>query len=169
MRAWKAAAALLAALAGTLLWPAGWADRGLRPDFLLVFAVGAGLLGGARAGCVAGVAAGLLAAPLTLDPFGLDAALLGLSGIAAAKAGSCLRAGHPAVTSGLAAACALLCGLLRLCLIAISGDGGFSLGMLACVFLGAAATAAAAPFVIFLLDALDLFRERKPEGRLTLV
>lgn len=165
----KAATALLAAIAGTLLWPEGWTDRGFRPDFPLLLAVGAGLFGGARAGCLAGMAAGLLAAPLTLDPFGLDAALLGIAGVGAARAAVYLSGGHPGVQSAVAALAALAAGLLRLAILVATGSGFGALGTLPAVLAGVAATAAAAPVALFLLDVLGVFRERREEGRLTLV
>ena len=169
MRGWRAGVALLLAMAGTLRWPAGLSDTGFRPDFLLLFAVGAGLFGRETAGFAAGVVAGLLAAPLSLDPFGLDAALLGLSGLAAAKVGIYLTAEHPGVQGALAGLLCLAAGLLRLLLLEVSGGNPASLSLLPAVLAGAAATAAAAPVVLFLHDACSVFRTRRAEGRLSLV
>ena len=169
MRVLKPVLLLLFSLAGLLCWPAGPTDIGLRPDFLLLYAVGAGLFGGEEAGLAAGVAAGLLAAPLSLEPFGLDAAILGASGLAAAKAGIYLRGEHPGVQGAVSGLLALAAGSLRLLLMEISGAGVGSLGLMPAVLAGAAATAAAAPVALFLMDAGSVFRPRRPEGRLSLV
>lgn len=160
--------ALAAALAASLAWPAGLGERGLRPDFLMIFALGAGLFGREPAGRVAGVAAGLLAAPLTLEPFGLDAALLGAAGLAAGKVRVFFTAGHPGVQGVLAGVFFLLASLARLLLLELSGAAAGSLGMLPAVLAGTVATATAAPVGLFLLDALSVFRA--PErGRPVLV
>ena len=169
MTAWKAVLALLLALAGTLRWPAGAAEAGFQPDFLLLFAVGAGLFGREAVGFGAGVVAGLLAAPLTLDPFGLDAAVLGVAGLAAAKAGIYLTAEHPGVQGALAGLLALGTGVLRLVLLEVSGANPASFSLLPAVLAAAAATAAAAPVLLFLLDAFSVFRSRRYEGELSLV
>ena len=169
MRFLKPALCLLLALAALLAWPAAATDLGVRPDFLLLYAVGAGLFGREGAGLAAGVAAGLLAAPLSLDPFGLDAALLGASGIVAAKAGVYLRGEHPGVQGALAGLLALAAGVLRLLLLEVSGTHAASLSLLPAILAGAAATAAAAPVALFLLDAGSVFRARRDGGRLSLV
>ena len=151
--------ALLAALAGTLLWPAGAAERGLVPDFLLLLVLAAGLQGRGHTGVLTGIAAGLLAAPLTLEPFGLDAAVLGLAGLAAARVRGWLRGDHPGVQSALAAAAVLLPGILRLLRMAV-GPGEARVGsLLLPLLLAAVATAAAAPVVIPAVGLLGLFRE----------
>ncbi len=164
----KAAAALLGSLAASLAWPGGLAERGLRPDFLLLFSLGAGLLGGARAGFAGGVLAGILAAPLTLEPFGLDAALLGACGLLSGELRHFFSAVHPGVQGTLAGLLFLGTSLLRLLLLEVSGAPVASLGLLPAVLAGTAATAAAAPVVLLLLDALSVFRT--PErGRPVLV
>lgn len=158
MTGWRPPLALLGSLAALLLWPEGPGDRGLRPDFLLLFALGAGLFGREGAGLVAGAVAGLLAAPFSLEPFGLDAALLATAGLAAGRVRVYLAAGHPGVQGALAAVAALLAGLVRLLLLEASGAPVASLGLLPALLAGVAATAAAAPVVLFLLDALHVFR-----------
>lgn len=152
-----AAAVGLAILAGAL-WPVEAAERGLRPDFLLLVALGAGILGEGDAGPWTGIASGLAVSPLTLEPFGWDAALLGAAGIAAARARLSLRSDRAAVRAGVAGALALLLGLARVARLGAGGGEGGAAGLLPAVLAGAAATAAAAPPVLSLLDAAVVFR-----------
>ena len=170
MIALRALPVVLLALAGAFAWPRGPADLGFRPDFLLLAALGAGLFGPGDTGAWTGIAAGLLAGPGTLEPFGFDAALLGAAGMLATKVRYWFRADHAAVQGVMAGATALLLGLLRLARLEASGGSPDVLGTLPAVLAGAAATAAAAPLVLFVLDALRVFRgPRKPEGRPRLV
>jgi rod shape-determining protein MreD len=139
------------------------ADAGLVPDFLLLAVLGAGLFGTAEAAVAAGVGAGLLAGVASLEPFGLDAALLGATALLAGKLRYYFRAEHPAVQGVLAGSAALALGGIRLArLAAVAGPG--ALGSWPAVLAGALATAVAAPVVLFLLDALHVFRGPRPAG-----
>jgi len=156
-------AALLAlALAGSLLWPARWEERGLRPDFLLLAVLAAGLHGTALEGAAAGVAAGLLVAPLTAEPFGMDAALFGACGYAAGRARVYFRSDHPGVQGGLAAAAVLAVGTARLLRLEAGGADPASLALLRWLAASALATALAAPPAILLLRAARLLQARRP-------
>ena len=162
----RALLVLFLAAAGSLLWPAGPGDVGLRPDLLLLAALSAGLHGAKGAGVAAGVVAGLLGGLFTLEPYGLDAALLGACGLVGSKVRIYVRAGHPGVQAALAGTLALLVGA---CLLARLGAGSGEIdlpAMLPALVAGAAATAAAAPILLFVLDAVAAFRgPRPPEGR----
>ena len=161
--------ALGAALAGILLWPERFSDPGLTPDFLLIMAVGAGLFGTAEAAVAAGIAAGLLGGLATLQPFCLDAALLAGVALVAGRVREYFSASHPAVQGLLAGGAAAALGLVRILLLTASG-APWTAGDLVPVAASAAATAAAAPVVLFVVDALRVFRgPRPPEGRLQLV
>jgi len=161
--------ALAAALVGTLLWPERFADAGFAPDFLLLMAVGAGLFGSSEAAVAAAIAAGLLGGLATLEPFGLEAALLVGVALLAGRVREYFSASHPTVQALLAGGAAAALGGVRLLLLAASS--GFPVaGDLLPVLAGAAATAGAAPVVLFVVDALRVFRgPRPPEGRLQLV
>jgi cell shape-determining protein MreD len=161
--------ALVLALAGVLLWPGALADLGLVPDFLLLAALGAGLFGKPEAAVAAGIAAGLLGGAASLEPFGLEAALLGAAALLANRLRFYFQADHPAVQGVLAGSTALLIGGIRLALL-VAAAGPAALGALPAVLAGAAATAVAAPVVLFVVEALRLFRgPRAPEGRPQLV
>jgi cell shape-determining protein MreD len=165
----RSVVALLAALAGVLLWPRALADLGLVPDFLLIAALGAGLFGKPDAAVAAGIAAGLLGGATSLEPFGLEAALLGGAALLANRVRFYFQADHPAVQGVLAGGAAILVGCLRIALLAAS-TGPAALRGLPGVVVGAAATAAAAPVALFFVDALRIFRGRRvPEGRPQLV
>ena len=145
------------------------ADLGLTPDFLLLMAVGAGLFGTAEAAVAAGIAAGLLGGLATLEPFGLDAALLAAVALLAGQVREYFHASHPTVQAVLSLAAALLAGLVRLLVLAVSGGPPVP-GDLVPLAAAALATAVAAPVVLFVVDALRIFRgPRRPEGRLQLV
>jgi len=159
----RVALLVAAALAATLAWPAGLSDLGLRPDWLLLAAVAAGVLGQGAAGAWTGIAGGLAAAPLTLEPFGFDAALLGAAGAAAARLASIVRADRAAAQAALAGSLALAASLVRCLRLEAAAEGASFAGMLPAVLAGAAATAAAAPAVLFVLDGLRLFRTRPDE------
>jgi rod shape-determining protein MreD len=166
----RAGAAVLLALLAALLWPEGWTDAGWRPEFLLLATLAAGLLGKGDEGAWTGIAAGLAVAPLTLEPFGWDAALLGALGLAVSRTRPSLRADRAGVRATVAGTAALLLGLLRVLRLGAAGAGGPVAPLLATVLAGAAATAVAAPTVLFLLDAAGLFRSRRPgAGRASLV
>jgi len=161
--------ALLAALAGTLLWPGPWADAGLVPDFLLLAAVGAGLFGSAEAAVAAGIAAGLLGGLCTVEPFGLGASMLAAVALLAGRVREYVSATHPAVQGLYAGLSAAALGTGRLLLLSASGSPAAASDLLP-VAASAAATAAAAPVVLFVVDALRIFRgPRPPEGRTQLV
>jgi hypothetical protein len=158
----RALAVLLLAAVGSLLLPPGPGDMGLRPDLLLLVALAAGLHGAPGAGVAAGIAAGLLGGLFTLEPYGFDAALLGACGLVGSKLRVYVKAGHPGVQAALAGSLAAVLG-------AGSGDIDAA-AMVPALLAGAAATALAAPVVLFVLDAIAAFRgPRPPEGRPSLV
>jgi rod shape-determining protein MreD len=161
--------ALLLALAGTLLWPGPWADRGFVPDFLLLAALGAGLFATVEAAVAAGVAAGLLVGLASLEPFGLDAALLAAVALFAGRVRAYFAATHPAVQALLALGSCSLLSLLRILRMAAAGAPPAASDLLP-LMAGAVATALAAPVVLFVIEALRIFRgPRPPEGRPQLV
>jgi rod shape-determining protein MreD len=160
----RVALVLAAAVAGGLAWPGALADRGFRPDFLLVAAVAGGVLGPRAAGAWTGIAGGLAAAPLTAEPFGFDAALLGAAGMAAEGLRGAVRADRATAQAVLAGVLALLVGVARVLRLEASGGGVPSLALLPAVLAGAIATAVAAPAAIFLLDGLRAFRVRERPG-----
>ncbi len=159
----RAAAFLVLALAGTLLWPGSLAETGLVPDFLLLAVLGAGLFGTAEAAVAAGVAAGLLGGIASLEPFGLQAALLGGTAMLAGRLRFYFRAEHPAVQGILAGAAALALGGIRLGRLATVA-GSPVLGSWPSILAGALATAVAAPVVLFLVDAMRVFRGPRTAG-----
>lgn len=152
---------LAAALAAGLAWPGSLTELGFRPDLLLVAAVAGGILGEKETGAWTGILGGLLAAPLTLEPFGFDAAVLGAAGLAAARLGTLVRADRAAAQAVLAGVLSLLVGISRVVRLEATADGTSSLGLLPVVLAGAACTAAAAPAGIFVLDGLGVFRTRR--------
>ncbi|MHC4922936.1 MAG: rod shape-determining protein MreD [Planctomycetota bacterium] len=160
-------AVAMAVLAG-VLWPSGWTERGLRPDFALLVVVAAGFLGRAQAGFQAGLLAGFLVAPLTLEPFGLDAALLGASGILAGQLRAYVKGDHAAVQTTVCALMSLALGVLALVRLELTSAEVHSLPLLGSVVLSAATTGLLAPPVFLLLEGLRVFGHRR-EGRLTLV
>ena len=161
--------ALAAALAGTMLWPAGWADAGFTPDFLLLAALGAGLFGAPEAAVAVGIAAGLLGGLATLTPFGLDAALLAGVALVAVRVREYVSASHAGIQALAAFLAAGILGTVRLLVLAASGAPP-TFSDLVPLAASAVATAAAAPAVLLVVDALRVFRgPRKAEGRLQLV
>ena len=158
MKAFGVAFALLLAVAGTAVWPAGLAARGWVPDLLLLVTVAAGLQGRGRTGFLVGVLAGLLAGPLSLEPFGWDAALLGSAGLVTASLRTYLRGDHPGVQAVLAGGLALALGGLRVLRLEMTEGEIALLGLVPLVFAGALATAALAPALVSGLDGLGAFR-----------
>jgi cell shape-determining protein MreD len=152
-----------AALAATIAWPARLSDLGLRPDWLLLVALAAGVLGDGAAGAWTGIAGGLAAAPLTLEPFGFDAALLGMAGGAAGRLGALVRADRAIPQMILAGSLALLVAVARCVRLEAAAEGASFAGMLPAAFAGALGTAAAAPAVLFVLDGSRLFRKPRDE------
>jgi len=160
--------AVAAAILGDLLWPMGWTERGLRPDFVLLVVIAAGFLGRRQSGFQVGVVAGFLLAPLTMEPFGLDAALLGACGIVADHLSVYVRTTHTAVQTTVAALLSLVLGLLVLLRIELAAADAETLSLLGPVVLGAACTGLAAPIVLAVMDALSVFGPRG-ERRMSLV
>jgi rod shape-determining protein MreD len=159
----RVALLVAAALAATISWPAGLSDAGFRPDWLLLAALAAGVLGDGAAGAWTGIAGGLAAAPLTLEPFGFDAAVLGAVGGAAGYLGAFVRADRPLAQAILAFSLALLAALARCVRLEAAAEGASFSGMLPAALAGALATAVAAPAVLFVLDGVRLFRQAKDE------
>jgi cell shape-determining protein MreD len=158
------------ALAAAGRGPSAAVERGLLPDPFLLLALGAGLFGSAGTAVGAGVAAGLAGGLLSVEPWGLDGALLGAVALAAHRIRPFFRADHPGVQGVLAFLAVLLLGGVRLALLALPGTVAAAAGSLPAVLASALATAAAAPVLLFVLDGIGAFRgPRAPEGRLSLV
>jgi cell shape-determining protein MreD len=158
------------ALVATGRGPEAAAERGLLPDLFLLLALGAGLFGSAATAVGTGVAAGLAGGLLSVEPWGLDAALLGAVALGAHRIRPYFRADHPAVQGVLAFLAVVLLGGIRLALLALPGTVAAAAASLPAVLASALATAAAAPVLLFVLDGVGAFRgPRAPGGRPSLV
>jgi len=139
-----------------------WQLPAASPDLTLLVVVALAVLGGSRAGAVAGLSAGLLAdlTPPGTAPLGLTAVAYGLAG---AVAGRWHRPGERSVLIPvLAAAVAGVVALAVQCLPAVlTGDRGVG-GALAIVGLGAAYQAVGALVVVPVVVLLDRWVEGDP-------
>ena len=140
----------------------------MRPDFVLLVVLGSGLLGKGHDGFHAGLLGGFLVAPLTADPFGLDAALLGACGLLAGGLRNYVRAENGAVRTTTAALFSFAFAVLALGRIELAAPTTRTLPLLIPAILAAAATGLAAPAVLAVMEALRI-PCRRAEGRPVLV
>ncbi len=149
--------ALLCAVA-PLLAPQAWAQHGLFPDFAALAVLHLAIAGSPERAAYLGVAVGLLRAPFTAEPLGLDAALYGALGWSCAHVSRAVfqdRLSVKMIAAGLGAASVRGASAAIALLTSPRGDGagGLRFGAWAsATSLATLATALAAPFVLAALD-----------------